>query len=517
GEYEPRNVALGTRGSELLGIGDRMREEFFLRWTHSPLRIVPGMEMPSYTKPVPGVLGGDLDAQLRTVWKALNDPRFTAPTNPSAVEQFLVIKPGEPPRIVRDVFTLPKGEGEGYVARAFAVGLNNGHNVLFDLDTFTVRGWTFGDFARQRTEGKSWYWDMAGISVMTGLDEQSDFALRRRGDETLIFPKADESQCGRLVSYRTTPAAVILEYELNLEFQLGTEGVRTVNLYEVISPFDDGERAGWQRRIELRTSLPDGHDVVVFRPKPRNGLGSPRVEAIDARQEWESAPDAQREFLPIPITPVAAAEFPNAVPRTVVLRYSSSLKRELPASSDRLDRSARPPLIPPSEGGRRQDAEELRPEPVTTVPGFDGVRLPLDRSIMPTAIAWTNDGTLAFTSLKGHVYLARDTDGDGMEDTLSVFEEGLAAPYGIIADGNALIVAHKPELLKLEDTDGDGRADLRTVLATGWGYSDNYHDWTCGIVRDGDGNLYVGLGSDYAQPERPRDRARWRGKVLKIS
>jgi hypothetical protein len=135
---------------------------------------------------------------------------------------------------------------------------------------------------------------------------------------------------------------------------------------------------------------------------------------------------------------------------------------------------------------------------------------------MPTAIARTADGTLAFCSLKGQVFLAKDTDGDGIEDKLTVFEEGLAAPYGLIAEGNDLLVAHKPELLRLRDVDGDGRADVREVVADGWGYTEDYHDWTTGILRDSRGNLYVGTGSDYAKPGRDREKAKWRGKVLRI-
>jgi hypothetical protein len=68
----------------------------------------------------------------------------------------------------------------------------------------------------------------------------------------------------------------------------------------------------------------------------------------------------------------------------------------------------------------------------------------------------------------------------------------------------------------LRDTDGNGRADVRQVVATGWGYNDNYHDWTCGIVKDSKGRLYVGLGSDYTQAKRPHDQQRWRGKILRI-
>ncbi len=155
-------------------------------------------------------------------------------------------------------------------------------------------------------------------------------------------------------------------------------------------------------------------------------------------------------------------------------------------------------------------------ESASSVPGYDGVRLPLPRSIMPTAITWLADGTLAFCSLKGQVFLAKDTDGDGIEDKLTVFEEGLAAPYGLIADGNDLIVAHKPELLRLRDIDGDGRADEHEVVSDGWGYTEDYHDWTTGIVRDSKGNLYIGTGSDYAKPGREREKGKWRGNVLRV-
>jgi len=121
-----------------------------------------------------------------------------------------------------------------------------------------------------------------------------------------------------------------------------------------------------------------------------------------------------------------------------------------------------------------------------------------------------------FTSLKGHVYFVRDTDGDGLEDSLTLFEEGLAAPFGVLADGDDLLVAHKPELLRLRDTDGDGRCDERIVVADGWGYTHDYHDWTAGPVRDADGNLFLAISSDYQQSKRDRSSIQWRGKILQI-
>ncbi|HUG91669.1 MAG TPA: PQQ-dependent sugar dehydrogenase [Planctomycetaceae bacterium] len=498
GDFAPRNVALGTRGSDLLALSGHMRESYFVRWTRSPMRIVPGMEMPSFVKPVPGLLDETIDAQLQAIWKALNDPRFTVPTDPSSVEQYLLVRPGERPRIVRDVFTNPKDNGGGYVARALAVGFANGHSLLYDLDTFSVRGWYFGDFARQRTLGKSWYWDMAGVPVMTGFDRRSDFVLRKNafaGTETtrnqqvpdatdgLILPAVRDGTNGRLLRYSANTDAVRLEYTIDFEIDNRLRAVRFTETLTLAADSDTG-RTGWTRRITA-IDPPSGFDVILLIPAhDRDSLGEAAI--------WP--PPGPHPIGELTLRPGPGDDRRTSIEITCDARLTN-IPAELPHK----------PAIP------------LEPETVTTVPGFDGVRLPLDRAIMPTSIAWTSDGTLAFTSLKGHVFLARDTNGDGLEDSLSVFEEGLAAPYGLLADGNDLLVAHKPEVLRLRDTDGDGHADLREVVATGWGYNDNYHDWTTGFARDAAGNLYIGTGSDYAQRERPRENAKWRGKVLRVA
>jgi mono/diheme cytochrome c family protein len=499
GEYKPRNVALGTHGSDLLMLGKRMRKSYYERWTAAPMRIVPGMEMPSLKKAVPGILGDDINRQLTATWEALNDSRFRAPTNPSSVEQFFTVKPGEPARIVRDVFTNPKENGGGYVARALAIGLNNGHNVLFDLDTFTLRGWYFGDFARQRTEGKSWNWDMAGIPVMTGFQRTSDFALlsKKQKNAKLIFPKSEHGTNGLLKNYKSIKSYKrnIVKFDYTINFSIDGS-LHAISVQETIYPthtFDLYGQDGWYRGIDA-WDIPKDYDVYISRPKRQKGIGSLQIVAINKDFETGKTISTSNNHEYIRILRDG-----KKLHRHLAILYLSSLKPE----KSQID-------LKPKE-------EKLKLEPVTSLPGYDGVRLPLSRSIMPTAITWTHDGKLAFTSLKGHVYIAHDTNGDGVEDKLTVFEEGLASPYGIIADDKELIVAHKPELLRLRDSDGDGRVDVSGVLATGWGFTDNYHDWTCGIVRDGKGNFYVGLGSDYAQKNRPKENSRWRGNVLKIS
>lgn len=69
---------------------------------------------------------------------------------------------------------------------------------------------------------------------------------------------------------------------------------------------------------------------------------------------------------------------------------------------------------------------------------------------MPTAMAVLPNGRLAFTSLKGHVFLTRDDDGDGLDDSLTLFAEGLAAPFGILPHGEEFYVAHKPEVVAVQ-------------------------------------------------------------------
>jgi mono/diheme cytochrome c family protein/glucose/arabinose dehydrogenase len=501
GDYEPRNVALGTKGSDLKQIDQRMREAYFHRWTRDPLRVVPGMEMPSIKRPVDGVLDGDLDKQLAAVWAAINDPNFTAPPNPAQVEQHIVLQPGDEPRIIRDVFTVSEANGGGYVPRGIAIGFDNGHSLLFDVDTFSVRGWTFGDFAQQRTEGKSWYWDLAGVEPVGGFGLRPDIGLLPTSSDAddpaaLIRPTST-----RLVGYEVDGAGVRIMAELIFTLEQGEAVVPIVQSLESWS--DEAVKAtGIARHIALG-GLPDG-----YRPQ----LSVDRLQG----------PSAQ----------IIAGEA-VAGDNSVAVREGDPAWTYHVVYVSRLDYPALAPKPRPELPGN----EAL----VTTLPGFVGQRLKLPSSIMPTAIGFMSTqasprresgdassadrsnpqanawgSPLVFTSLKGHVYFATDSDGDGIEDTLTEFEEGLAAPFGILADGDSLLVAHKPELLRLTDTDGDGRADVREVVADGWGYTDNYHDWTTGPVRDSAGLLYLALGSDYQQPQRPAERSLWRGKVLKV-
>src|SRR5438876_11937514 len=98
--------------------------------------------MPAILRPVPGILDEKVDSHLDALWFGLNDPRLELPS--ANAIQVVSTRPGEPALIVRDSFEYRPGLA---TVRPFAVGLPNGHNVLIDLDTLSLRRWWIGDFA----------------------------------------------------------------------------------------------------------------------------------------------------------------------------------------------------------------------------------------------------------------------------------------------------------------------------------------------------------------------------------
>ena len=509
GPYEPRNVAMGTRGSDIMSMGQRIRPRYFMRWMENPIRVVPGIEMPAIRKPIPGVLEDSLPQQIALMWTALADPKFSPPTVVSRYEQFVTVAPGQPPRVLRDVFTVGDPKDRNSVARAMAVGFNNGHNILIDLDTMRLRQWTIGEFARQRTEGKSWFWDMAGVTVSS--DSQMSFLSRlisrTTPDIPPLSPVTDQRRQGELISTKVTDQSVILRvrYYFDSSPQAGSQAGKdaknsaALSRHTAVTAWNDPARS-------LLTSVVN----FTIQPSEQSGDQTGWVVKADVEEspngylvQFDGWSDAESSAgIPWSVK-TGTDDKPNTAVRlqngeTATLQFFTRVK---------------PPVIVPPGIPRAMSS----PDQVTALPGFEGRRLPIDTAIMPTAMTWLADGRLAFTSLRGQVWIADDQDKDGIPDALTLFAEGLAAPYGIQADGSSILVSHKPEILRLRDTNQDGRADEFDVFASGWGFSDDYHDWTTALARDQNGDYFVGLGSDYSQNNRPADNDRWRGTILKVN
>ncbi|MCA9227882.1 MAG: c-type cytochrome, partial [Planctomycetales bacterium] len=176
GKVEPPPGPLAARGPTLSMLGQRIRRPWYDRWVRNPARIVPRMEMPSVQLPVHGVLNDDLPTQLAAVWQVLNQPGFEPPA-PNALRvarRSGVRDRGEPALLLTDVLRV----GETRQLKPALIGLPNRHNVLIDLEAGRMVDWWIGDAARQRTEGKTWFWEVGGTSIGALQPAEHELSLR---------------------------------------------------------------------------------------------------------------------------------------------------------------------------------------------------------------------------------------------------------------------------------------------------------------------------------------------------
>jgi mono/diheme cytochrome c family protein/glucose/arabinose dehydrogenase len=510
GKHEPKNVAVNARGSDLLKMGDRVRREWFMRWMRDPARIVPGMEMPAITVAARGVLNDRLDSQFDALWQGLNSTAFVVPSERDTSQQVLSLAPGDEPVVLRDVIQ-DCPPGSGWCAHAFAIGLPNRHNVLFDLDTMSLRAWWVGDFARERTQGKTWLWEPGGLPAWARASKVPAVALRDSNTGELLLPVPNGQSVGRLLEWSIGPLRdSATESRVGLSYCLNFLNGLEVNVHEGIRPMPRSPRAGFERNVSI-SRVPDGYrPVLLFHAAE---YSKERQELIATGPIGEIAIGRRRgpptEFVDQPQLKLAdddrcfAMECARESGNTGA--FSASMAYWSTASDG--PRAPALPVAPP-----RVEARSL-----AVVPGCDAVRLPLDSNVMPTAIAFRSDATPVVCSLKGGVFLALDTDHDGLADAWETVSDHLAAPFGVLVDGDDVLVCQKPELVRLLPRVFPGQPAPTKVVATGWGYTEDYHDWTFGLVRDSQRNLYIGTGSDYTHKDRPAAARKWRGCILKVA
>ncbi len=484
GRVQPPNDSPGARGPDLLRLGQRIRRPWFVRWVRNPTRIVPRMEMPSVQIPVSGVLDGKLDEQLNAVWHVLNLPGFEPPLpNPIRILRHSGSQRGAEPIVLTDILQ----HGEQIRIKPFLAGLGNRHNVLFDLEKGAVAQWSVGDVARQHTRGKTWFWEPAGTVVLdTGL-VYPDLTLTVDGHELAARP------LGQFVTEADTwqieGASVCMHYRLKFT---GSESA-VLRVRRTWAP----SATGFTQELYLE-GVPPGAKVRLHLLSAQRAakasrtldgrtirLGDPftsRIVLAEPR-EWKFAEDA-RSLLVSPDTTIR-----------IVLRYESDVP------IDRFPETPQPP--PPAR----------KAEPVEVAPGFVGQRLPLPPDIMPTGLSWRPDGRLIFSSLKGQVFEGVDTDGDGIEDRLKVLADGLPAPYGVHAESGYVDICSKYALLRLHNPDRSGRRI--EAVASGWGYSSDYHDWAIGLPQNDRGEYFLGIPCQ--QDKRSPAAAHFHGNILRLT
>jgi len=493
GGIDPPNAPANARGPELAGMHERLRPEWYDRWVRNPARIVPRMEMPSVQLPVRGVLHDNIDQQLSAVWHVLKTPGFKPP-EPNPVR---VLRRSGDPTKKESAITLNDVIKSGDKTWLFplVVGLPNRHNVMFDLEHNRLARWWIGDMARQRTKGKTWFWEQGGPTVFDPGIEGSEVSLFVEGKE--VFPVDEEQFIASLKRYGLGPEGnQDLVFESRLTFS--NPGNRYIDFQQRIEmDVESGRNRSWRRLINLRGVRCDRVRLRLMGPEQAK------------RANW----DANASTLDLPegirigvrgndvqwhedgVISVEAAG--NNMP--IQLTYTSKLAPDLYLVE-----------LPPTIA--------VEASPIVIAPGINGERLPLPPEITPTGLAWRSQGDLVFSTLKGEVLTAVDSDSDGLADTTRVLADGLATPYGLQVgqeEGFEHVDAiAKNGLLRLPiESESDLVSGIHLV-ASGWGYTDDYHDWTVGLPRDKDGNYYLGIPCQ--QDNRSAAAAKHRGEVIKL-
>ena len=486
GKSQIPNGPLNARGPDLASLGNRIRRSWFDRWLSNPTRIVPRVEMPSITHPVVGVFEQQLDQQVNAVWHVLNQPGFRPPDS-NALR--VVRRSGnhdEQSIVLTDVLY---SQGET-VVKPFLVALPNRHNVLFDLETGRLAEWRIGDAARQRTKGKTWFWDLSGTRILFDDSVDSDVAILAGGKR--YFAEAQGQFVTQADRWNHDDGGV--EFQTNWEF--AEPSSKRLRLTQRIQPSKQHSAIRWQRKLSFDGD--DDQSRISVRVIPADQLdqmslsSDARVAELSNGVRIRILGDANVKFHPdgfvILGTAAGAAE--------ILLEYESPIRPDQFPEIVEEDVSQ-----PPTE--------------LTVVPGFEAYRLPIGDAMMPTGLSWRPDGNLYVTSLKGRIWRVFDADGDGFEDTTNPFSDELAAPYGLWAQSEYVDVINKYGLLRLFDDDNDQRADRVVTLASGWGHTTDYHDWAVGLTRDQQGRYLIALPCQ--QDDRSLAAAQYRGRMLRLT
>ncbi len=507
GKSKPSDDVIAGRGPALAGLDGRVRKIWFDRWVRNPARITPRMEMPSIQSPVHGVLDGRLQTQLDALWTALNSKNLKLPKL-GAVR--VVSRSNDPAATLRQrraaVLTDVLHHNDRIYIKPFIVGMNNQHNVMLDLESASLSGWWRGDVARQLTEGKTWFWEPAGDSALPAGKPRAEWQLKTSAG--YVDPIASGQFKTAFDLYEHTPGnGVAVQHRLLFP----GENQQRVQVTQTLSPQSNDTTDGFSRELKLSGLKPS--QQVRLLPFGSLVPESPQLTAGDrvltvgrggvVRLRLETG---GLKFLLSGTDVYVHGQADAAGQLTVQLQYEWKRRR----SELQLPLATSTPQPPP------------QPMPLQVAPGYNVVRLPLTPpgEWMPTGLAWSAKGELAVSSLKGRVWLAKDSDADGLEDKMLPFSDELAAPYGLAFPqktkaGRAVDVINKYALLRFVDADEDGLADKVYNLASGWGHTADYHDWMVGLPSDGKGGYLVAAACQ--QDTRSIAAARLRGEVLRLT
>jgi glucose/arabinose dehydrogenase len=147
-------------------------------------------------------------------------------------------------------------------------------------------------------------------------------------------------------------------------------------------------------------------------------------------------------------------------------------------------------------------------------PAIQPVTRPKD-IVMGFVESWATSG--GDTGPSNRITLLRDSNGDGVPETQSVFLDHLNSPFGVALVGNDLYVANTDAIVRYPYKEGDTKITEPGTTLTKLPGGPIDHHWTKDLVASPDGSLlYVGVGSNSNITENGMEAEHNRAAILQV-
>jgi glucose/arabinose dehydrogenase len=115
------------------------------------------------------------------------------------------------------------------------------------------------------------------------------------------------------------------------------------------------------------------------------------------------------------------------------------------------------------------------------------------------------------------ITLLRDTNGDGVADTHSVFLANLHSPFGMVLVGDTLYIANSDAVVRVTYANGQEQISAAPATVAALPGGPINHHWTKNVVASRDGSkLYVAVGSNSNVAENGIDKEEGRAAIWEI-
>jgi len=115
------------------------------------------------------------------------------------------------------------------------------------------------------------------------------------------------------------------------------------------------------------------------------------------------------------------------------------------------------------------------------------------------------------------ITLLRDTNGDGVAETRSVFLEGLNSPFGMALVGDQFFVANADAVVRFPYTQGELKITAPGTKVVDLPGGPINHHWTKNVIANADGSkLYVTVGSNSNVAENGMENERGRAAIWEV-